>query len=99
MSTAKAHTPGEWYVGHDEVGQGLLVFSPEGAAVANCGFRHGTKRSEAEANARLISAAPDLLKALEAVRQSILDDARPMTNRQHDAIVKADTAIRKARGQ
>jgi len=97
MSTAKAHTPGPWEyletIGSCEVrgGQGddwreILSYRYSPDAVNR-------------ANAHLISAAPELLEALEAVRQSILDDARPMTNRQHDAIVKADAAIRKARGQ
>jgi hypothetical protein len=62
MSPAK-HTPGPWQVNHNDPTQ---VCDADGvvrgcAPVAHCSI--GTA-SERKANARLIAAAPDLLKAL-----------------------------------
>jgi hypothetical protein len=57
------HTPGPWQSG------GCVVYGPDGAGVADlvagvCNH-NGRSPDETEANARLIAAAPELLKALE----------------------------------
>ncbi len=63
-----AHTPGPWEQGHRHDGDSRSVWyhraGPNGGTwfrLANC------KGDEAEANAALISAAPDLLEACEAL--------------------------------
>jgi len=69
--TAK-HTPGPWTtdpeVGHESVIDG------EGRLIADCAiFGHGFKRELNVANARLISAAPDLLTALRIVQVAAIN--------------------------
>lgn len=61
------HTPGPWFT----FGNGHCVGGPEsiegaGQGIAMCGMRARTPE-EAEANARLIAAAPDLLSALQDI--------------------------------
>ena len=51
---------------------------------------------EAQANARLIAAAPDLLEALEMVRDADNDNGRKIPSL---ARAKIDAAIAKARGE
>jgi hypothetical protein len=52
------HTFGPWHTG----GDGTIVYAPDGFAVANAVVFHGRHGDgEAEANARLMAAAPDLL--------------------------------------
>lgn len=63
------HTPGTWsdyYAKLAPVGS-VAVWSDQGGMVrrvALCGTHEGIDLDEAEANARLIAAAPDLLEAL-----------------------------------
>jgi len=94
------HTPGPWETSKDAVPEGhiqITVYEPTGRRVATV--------FETEANARLIAAAPDLLKELKDVREWIqsLLDATPdeatdfITNNGEqveqaiaDAIVKAE---------
>ena len=65
-----AHTPGPWpidFTGDDKriiVGPGL-VEGPNGYDVAEV-YADDCDREEAEGNARVIAAAPDMVKALEA---------------------------------
>ena len=78
------HTPGPWEVNHTGTGIGV---DPVCDAV-NATFRHDNElmRIEAEANANLIAAAPDLLEACiqmvfiasagEVPRNLILKDAK-----------------------
>ena len=63
------HTPGPWRTG------GLpqhapIVYAPDDYAICDTKTFHGRRSSgESEANARLIAAAPDMLKALLAFRE------------------------------
>jgi hypothetical protein len=64
-------------------------------ARAHCGGSYGVKLDEAEAHARLIAAAPDLLAALEDMLNLTLDeDDIAVSSR----IAKARAAINKSRG-
>ncbi len=66
------HTPGPWSIGaHDKNGQ-LQVLGAEGDLV--CVATHecvGDKEIEMGHNARLISAAPEMLEALKLARYAI----------------------------
>lgn len=107
-----AHTPGPWNV--------LPWFSPSGAEITTVQALNRTvadcpgEDETAKANARLISAAPDLLKALEALLSEryacesiILDaegkpesfDANGMWTCDSPASVASRLAIAKARGE
>ena len=63
------HTPGPWRTG------GLpqhapIVYAPDDYAICDTKTFHGRRSpEEAEANARLIAAAPDMLAALQAFRE------------------------------
>jgi len=56
------HTPGPWHIVEDRVPASLEVFAGK-TAIAEC-WRRADVPTE-KANARLISAAPDLLEALK----------------------------------
>jgi hypothetical protein len=69
MNTTKeqvAHTPGPWHLGEPTIGNQMVLKSPGRsiARVMHC--------DEAEANARLIAAAPDLLIALARAHNDLL---------------------------
>ena len=104
MSESK-HTPGPWFV----FGNGHCVGGPKGfidgdpreqtAGVAMCGMRLRTD-DEAEANARLIAAAPDLLAACEML---ISDPSEEWSQTAFDRRVGAArdlalAAVKKAKG-
>lgn len=63
------HTPGPWVVRHLTGFPIMIATQPDfdgfGVPVADCSKRN--LPAEAEANARLIAAAPDLLAALESL--------------------------------
>lgn len=63
------HTSGPWRVGAPQSvdPEWLLVMTSGGAIVANV-------NGADEANARLIAAAPELLEALECIRDGMADD-------------------------
>lgn len=106
MSEAN-HTPGPWYVGPDnqiwrrphtdlyQYGGGIAGDAP--LASVSAGHLNWVNKFPAEANARLISAAPELLEALEA-----FIDLGIMENDNWPELVSALTgaraAIAKARG-
>lgn len=113
MGTNSNHTPGPWrYISRNlddkapwcsripfaiERALGTAV-APVADIVANplvevCDQPH------AEANARLIAAAPDLLAALEALRSHVSFDARTDSQTKLDAMRAADEAIAKAEGR
>ena len=108
MSEAK-HTPGPWEFGPNHSSTGLagqLVVRPAGEFphgewVADVGSMYDDHR---EANARLIAAAPDLLKALEKIiemnRQWALDQYGDATKAENmDCVRVARAAITKATGE
>jgi len=94
------HTPGPWRVdnkafGGSEVGAELVIYSSRGIVAMACTIHEGLVN--AEANARLIAAAPDLLAALEA-----LYDQEDWNNEDVPAnspIGMAAAAIAKAKGE
>lgn len=65
MSEVK-HTKGPWHVGGKA---SVIIYSPDGHAVANAEVYHthfgGV--AETQANARLIAAAPEILKSLKLI--------------------------------
>jgi hypothetical protein len=92
MTTTTPHTPGPWnadknFMGPDTYGDGnsIPVF-PRGGGVAICdvvavtgeGLSRPDVQARAEANARLIAAAPQMLEALRAALEAMGDtyDAR-----------------------
>jgi len=70
MKINKAYTPGEWYANTDKYGQTGMVLMDKGSLPVcemhsvHVGFFPYNNKEEATANARLISAAPDLVEAL-----------------------------------
>ena len=59
-----AHTPGPWV---KDRYQQLIAANGKQVGVWGCGISWVSRDGEAEANARLIAAAPDLLEALQSV--------------------------------
>jgi hypothetical protein len=94
------HTPGPWKVQDDRTTDGTFrVFPHEGPSI--CNLRHG----EMEANARLIAAAPELLRACEEALNALLDYV-PLLEAHgsvmgygHAVIVRLKAAIAKAEGK
>lgn len=96
MST-KTHTPGPWDVetpfdGFSIVEAGKPTFEWRFIAHVPTEKENGIHFLEAEANARLISAAPNLLEALAA----IVAHGVPLSG---GLLSLAEAAIRKARGE
>jgi hypothetical protein len=100
------HTPGPWIVKENRAYKtSWLIYDPEGnqlAQVAN--WQDKTFNCDAEINARLIAAAPDLLEALHLLAGCIvmggdpyegLGPSKPGTS----PIAKARAAIAKAKGE
>lgn len=96
--SAPTFTPGPW---HTDASKSFYVFA-HGSLAEQAGVRNGpfVANASTEANARLISAAPELLGALS----DILRIARAATlhsggdfNRKR--IARAEAAIAKARGE
>jgi hypothetical protein len=86
------HTPGPWAVGL-RADQTIYTKDLLRVATVEC------PRKEWKANARLIAAAPDLLEALEMVRDADNDRAADKMETIPDiARAKIDRAIAKARG-
>lgn len=102
--TASKHTPGPWHMDPEEItsgfrivpkigDRGLAVAIQRDAAPAIPGS--GIDRATAEANARLIAAAPELLEALEEmVKAGEFED----WDGRCDCIAVARAAIAKATG-
>ena len=90
MTTKQQHTPGPWQ--HE--GRKVLKFyagmrpSESVGSIALC---HG---EDAEANARLIAAAPELLAACEAVQRWLLDSG-PLKDdgMTHPLFIKANNLV------
>lgn len=79
------HTEGEWFASGTEV-----VSMPSQVKISN--QISGENYEKAKANAKLIAAAPDLLKALSDLYNSI-DSCVELTP---DVLLKAKQAIKKA---
>jgi hypothetical protein len=97
------HTPGPWtvfnpddgechrYPGIDSESETIIIYGNEDEV---SGVR-GQSKEVAEANARLIAAAPELLEVLV----EILPIAETMINSNHPTWKKAKSAIAKATGE
>jgi hypothetical protein len=62
------HTPGPWHIGVRTYYAGRDVYGPHGQAVAVAELKLLMHPSEAEANARLIAAAPELAVLVRKTR-------------------------------
>lgn len=93
MSKHTQHTPAPWkqYQWEDKIY--ASVRGPDGRCVADCGSRSD---QIAQANARLIAAAPDLLEALRYIAG--LDTSQDASPAQCSAVAVAMDAIAKAEG-
>ena len=85
------HTPGPWEW-DKSMGTWVKMDGRVGARIIGIGKYPEVSDSEVHANARLIAAAPEMLEALELMR-----DAR-IPEEYAEAIDKARTAIAKAKG-
>ena len=106
MTDAK-HTPGPWRVedgttliwGHcnpdDVSSRGMGYPVAEARISPSRSWANGPDVWSGEANARLIAAAPDLLKALEELQRCIIDQGFPQEGHM---LVTCSAAIAKARG-
>ena len=97
------HTPGPWTLVPKDTPKGtLMVDSVSGlVAVMESSKTRGVKYENAEANARLIAAAPELLDALQKLRAAaplFWDDDNAEIGQLDSACAVADAAIAKATG-
>lgn len=89
------HTPGPWVTSPEPNGKEWVVDAgPWGICV--CAFAPGL--GTAEANARLIAAAPELLEALETLLGFVENKRFPDTIYVRNAINEAEAVIAKATG-
>lgn len=103
MSTSP-HTPGPWhnYIAPHGTRHILPCPWPTLGTVQICTFNGSAHRpaGETEANARLIAAAPELLAALEALKEWGCTYTGPRdANSPHALLIAAHHAIAKARGE
>ena len=87
----KPYTSGEWRLNAGNETE--IMADKRNVARAHCGGMSGVGLIEAQANARLIAAAPDLLAALEA-----LEAVLRMSDRDIEVFDVALAAIAKAKG-
>lgn len=97
------HTPGPWHFGDETSLHGTkLVYAEDGWLVADAGRIMKRSGEEIEANARLISSAPDLLEALDELLHTTLDldisSGVTLTDEEERIRKKAVEAIAKATG-
>lgn len=95
------HTPGPWKVKQFNFDE---IENTEGRTIARCFKNQSTNvedmRNNIAANARLISAAPDLLEALKAmVNVFITENCNIMDEKMCDVELRAMQAIYKAEGK
>lgn len=102
-----AHTPGPWVFEHDEDDDKFVVWldpnhgyyqSQRAPIEREAWFLRDDQRAEAEANARLIAAAPELLAALIDVL-AYVGFATAENQPAEGALANARAAIEKARGE
>lgn len=101
------HTPGPWRVEH-AVDHEWDISAPTWMSLAVVFGNEDEEprlESEGHANARLIAAAPELLEALLKLREKFLDlygcypPPHGTGEKYHRAMLAADYAIKKARGE
>ncbi len=69
------HTPEPWELGYEDINDLVHIRKHDTDIALVCSWAQGSKNdvAEAEANARLIAAAPDLLAACKALVKAIAD--------------------------
>lgn len=100
------HTPGPWEIGPecngDKPEDAIGVLGSDDYIVADVWRDVEELAIRADANARLIAAAPELLEALKAVIGALRQEApgTPLNNRRFDSLgAQANAAIAKAEGR
>lgn len=79
--TTPNYTPGPWHVGEH---RNIIIYDSQGNAISNANTFHGKhQQGQADANARLIAAAPELLEALKDILHNM--DNCPMSAEQEKA--------------
>ena len=105
--TQAQHTPGPWYFRPDDImassGQGVYCTSPDwphALAIVKPAPAPDYKASCAEANLRLIAAAPDLLAALETASEwlALITEPAELNEWDRGQMESFSAAIAKARG-
>lgn len=90
------HTPGPWAIARSpKHGEPFITNATGKLTIANA--INGTTPAEREANARLMSLAPDLLTALESM-MLIIDTANPAW-KEMGAVEQARAIIAQAKGE
>ena len=95
--TNSNYTPGPWYTKHGHISS---LRSSHGCTIANCNrSARGISDDEAEANAHLIAAAPEMLEALKVALKAI--DKSGVSYQQISAVVRINMrqAISAAEGR
>jgi hypothetical protein len=87
------HTPGPWVVDRS---RNIVAHSPVGAVFLADVYSGGPGIATANANARLIAAAPDLLAALESLTDVAEHDGECLSE---GHITTARAAIARAKGE
>lgn len=95
-----SHTPGPWIIGN----RGMVYTADLRKAIASCENLGHDEPGEADANARLIVAAPEMLEALISVRNEyrryVLNDPKNLEDAVGSRVLaKIDAAIAKAEGR
>lgn len=70
MSEQIRHTPGPWVLSYDKGSTRDIVASPDPLPICTVRQAWLPSREQYHANARLISAAPDMLAVLQELRES-----------------------------
>lgn len=105
--TEGKHTPGLWQVYHENGSMGsgghwgIDAMDRRGARVGVCRVFQNSVVSEAEAqaNARLIAAAPELLESLKEIRADIRENVEIRSMSFGALVERMDAAITKAGGK
>lgn len=73
MKVTQKHTPGPWVAGPDWTYDRMEIRDKDGRRIAVCMKDFPMSAATHDANAHLIATAPELLAALEAAREFIID--------------------------
>lgn len=104
METEFKGTPGAWFATYD-LGYSTWIIDVIDDKEQLVAFAIPDSKIESEANARLISAAPEMLEALQnlvflhSCEQEGIDSAMPTRGQWMEAVSKAEKAINKALGR
>lgn len=95
---SSGHTPGPWHIHDQDDGLAIVLDGPVDLEICSV----STRRKEADANARLIAAAPDLLALLTKICDRSAGpfetSAIPLSKVPSALIDEARAAIKKTRG-